>query len=245
MSDGLDWPARIRAALAQATAEPDEDVVAELAEHAAAAYSDALARGATLDEAASRVMQDIEQWRIEAADLKRKRDRVAQVEPPPVDRSSWGAGLVHDLRYALRLQRRQLKFAALVIGLTALGIGATAALFSVTYDVLVKPLPWPNADRVLSLTETRGGNRSRVGAFTNVVYLAWQDDAKTVPEPVVVAQASSGSAASSSAASPEAFPAYQRGVRAAAAQGTESLRRYVYRTRMIYGFYYNEFAPKE
>ena len=180
MSDGLDWPARIRAALATATQPPDEDVVAELAEHAAAAYADALARGATPDEAASRVMKDIEQWRIEAAALKRKHDRVAQVEPPPVEGSSWVAGIVHDLRYALRLQRRQLKFAALVIGLTALGIGATAALFSVSYDVLVKPLPWPNAERVVSLAETRGGNPPRVGAFTNVVYLAWQEDARTV-----------------------------------------------------------------
>ncbi len=96
------------------------------------------------------------------------------------DGPSWAAGLLHDLRYALRLQRRQLKFAALVIGLTALGIGATAALFSVTYDVLVKPLPWPNADRVVSLRETRGGNTARAGAFTNVVYLAWQEDARTV-----------------------------------------------------------------
>ena len=99
---------------------------------------------------------------------------------PPVERSSWVAGVLEDLKYALRLQRRQLKFAALVIGLTALGIGATAALFSVTYDVLFKPLPWPNANRVVSLTETRGGNRARVGAFTNAVYLAWQEDSRTV-----------------------------------------------------------------
>ncbi|HUR28742.1 MAG TPA: ABC transporter permease, partial [Planctomycetota bacterium] len=84
------------------------------------------------------------------------------------------------MRYSVRVQRRQLKFAVLVIGLMALGIGATAALFSVTYDVLVKPLPWPNADRVVSLTETRGGNAARVGGFTNVVYLAWQEDARTV-----------------------------------------------------------------
>ena len=104
----------------------------------------------------------------------------AGFEPPPVDRSSSVAGLLQDLRYALRVQRRQPRFAALVIGLTALGIGATAALFSVTYDVLAKPLPWPNADRVVSLLETRGGNRARVGAFTNVVYLAWQEDARTL-----------------------------------------------------------------
>lgn len=40
-----------------------------------------------------------------------------------------------------------------------------------------------------------------------------------------------------------AYPAYQRGVRAAAAEGPEALRRYVWRTRMIYNFYYYDFAP--
>ena len=104
----------------------------------------------------------------------------AEPELSPVEASAWLAGLLHDLRYALRLQRRHLKFATLVVGLTALGIGATAALFSVTYDVLLKPLPWPNAGRVVSLTETRGGNTARAGNFTNAVYLAWQEDARTV-----------------------------------------------------------------
>jgi predicted permease len=176
----LNWAARIRAALSTGTEHPDEDVVAELAEHAAAVYADALAHGATRDQATSRVIKDIEQWQIDATSLRRRRSRVVPVDPPPIAPSSWVAGLLHDLRYALRLQRRQLRFAALVIGLTALGIGATAALFSVTYDVLAKPLPWPNADRVVSLTETRGGNTARVGAFTNVVYLAWQEDARTI-----------------------------------------------------------------
>ena len=42
----------------------------------------------------------------------------------------------------------------------------------------------------------------------------------------------------------EPFPAYQTGVRAAAAQGPEALRRYLWRTRMIYNFYYDDFAPR-
>ena len=32
----------------------------------------------------------------------------------------------------------------------ALGIGATTVLFSVTYGVLMKPLPWPHADRLVA-----------------------------------------------------------------------------------------------
>jgi hypothetical protein len=40
------------------------------------------------------------------------------------------------------------------------------------------------------------------------------------------------------------FPAHETRVRAAAAQGPEALRRYIHRTRMIYNFYYWDFAPK-
>ena len=71
------------------------------------------------------------------------------------------------------------------------------------------------------------------------------NDADSASAPVVVAQASANSPARSTTASSDAFPAHQRGVRAAAAQGPDALRRYVYRTRMIHGFYYNDFAPKE
>ena len=64
------------------------------------------------------------------------------------------AGLVQDVRYAGRLLRRRPRY-ALLAGLTpAIGIGATTALFSVTYGVLMKPLPWPHADRLVVLTET-------------------------------------------------------------------------------------------
>lgn len=43
----------------------------------------------------------------------------------------------------------------------------------------------------------------------------------------------------------QAYPAYQAGVRRAAAEGPDALRRYVWRTRMIYNFYFNNFAIKE
>ncbi|HEX6138193.1 MAG TPA: hypothetical protein VF059_11060 [Casimicrobiaceae bacterium] len=64
--------------------------------------------------------------------------------------------------------------------------------------------------------------------------------------PVVVAQAAAPATGAPAAAVPaEAFPSYQRGVRQAAAEGTLALRRYLWRTRMIYNFYYNDFAPRE
>ena len=84
------------------------------------------------------------------------------------------AGLAQDIRYAVRLLRRQPRHALLTILTMALGIGATTVLFSVTYGVLMKPLPWPNASRIVVLKETRGGSAPRFGEFTNAAYLAWR-----------------------------------------------------------------------
>jgi hypothetical protein len=63
--------------------------------------------------------------------------------------------------------------------------------------------------------------------------------------PLVVAQAPAPAPATPTLPDANRYPAHQAGVRAVAAQGTEALRRYIHRTRMIYGFYYNTFAPKE
>ena len=87
-----------------------------------------------------------------------------------------------DFHYALRLLRRQPRQALLTILTMALGIGATTVLFTVTYGVLMKPLPWPNSERIVVLKETRGGSAPRFGAFTNAAYLAWREQAATVEQ---------------------------------------------------------------
>jgi hypothetical protein len=65
------------------------------------------------------------------------------------------------------------------------------------------------------------------------------------PPPVVVAQAAAPTTAIDSSLSVDEHPGYQRGVRKAAAESNEALRRYIWRTRMIYNFYYNNFAPQD
>ena len=61
--------------------------------------------------------------------------------------------------------------------------------------------------------------------------------------PLVLAQASAPRVDADRVAVPvRAYPAYQRGVREAAAQGPEALRRYIWRTRMIYNFYFPDFV---
>lgn len=59
--------------------------------------------------------------------------------------------LVQDVRYALRSMARAKGFALTAILVAALGIGATTAAFSITDHVLVRPLPFPQSDRLVRL----------------------------------------------------------------------------------------------
>jgi len=91
------------------------------------------------------------------------------------------AGLTQDLRYALRLTRRQSGYALVAILTMALGVGATTVLFGVANGVLLTPLPWPGAERLIRLSEVREGGTNRFpGILTNAVYLAWQEDPRTL-----------------------------------------------------------------
>jgi predicted permease len=83
-------------------------------------------------------------------------------------------GLLHDLRYALRQLRRTPTFTVSAIACLALGIGANTAIFSVINAVLVRPLPYPDPDRLMWVF---GANESR-HRDRNVVspgdYLDWK-----------------------------------------------------------------------
>ncbi len=86
-----------------------------------------------------------------------------------------------SIRYALRALRRERGHAVLVIFTMALGICATTVLFSVTYGVLLKPLPWPEPDRLVRVQETRKGGAPRVaGTMSNGTYLAWSEHPATI-----------------------------------------------------------------
>jgi predicted permease len=63
-------------------------------------------------------------------------------------RGAWLRGLAGDLRHAARYWSRRPGFVALLVLPMALGIGTTAAMFAVANDVFLRPLPWPDADRL-------------------------------------------------------------------------------------------------
>jgi putative ABC transport system permease protein len=66
--------------------------------------------------------------------------------------------LGHDLKLAVRTFVREKAWTAVAIVTLALGIGANSALFTIINAVLLRPLPYPNADRVVSISERSGSD---------------------------------------------------------------------------------------
>src|ERR1700752_5049612 len=88
---------------------------------------------------------------------------------------------LQDLRYAWRLLRQQPAYPTLVVATMALGIAATTVVGRVAYGVLLKPLPWADAPRLVRLYETREGSTRRFRSMmTNASYRAWREQATTL-----------------------------------------------------------------
>jgi putative ABC transport system permease protein len=76
---------------------------------------------------------------------------------------NWLLSLRADCRYGLRQLRKSPGFTLVAVLTLALGIGATTAIFSVVYVVLLRPLPYPGSNRIMAVFEvTSKGRPSRV-----------------------------------------------------------------------------------
>lgn len=68
--------------------------------------------------------------------------------------------LSQDIRHALRSMRRNPWFTVTVVAILALGIGANTAIFGLVNAVLLRPLPYPGSDRIVSIASANGGGES-------------------------------------------------------------------------------------
>ena len=85
--------------------------------------------------------------------------------------------LVHDAAHALKSLLRAPRFTAVAVLTLALGVGANTAIFSVVDAVLLRPLPFPDAGRVVNLAWDGGGHLQSY--LSSVKFQYWREHARS------------------------------------------------------------------
>ena len=83
--------------------------------------------------------------------------------------------LWQDLRFGWRMLRRSPGFAIVAVLTLAIGIGANAAIFSVINSVILRPLPFPESQRIVWIWETDENRNVHRGVASQAEFLDWRD----------------------------------------------------------------------
>jgi len=115
---------------------------------------------------------------------------------------------MNDLRYALRMLWKSPAFSIIAVATLALGIGANTAIFSVIESALLRPLPFPKADRLVRLYETfdENGARSDRLNLSEKTVRQWRAYGSDIFEGICVATGASATVANPGE-STQSFPA--------------------------------------
>jgi predicted permease len=182
----VDWKHEIGQRLSGLNLDPrrEAEIVEELSQHLDDRYAELLAGGATPDVAARAALEELTSSEPLTRELSsiEKPGRIQTCLNRDLDacqtgRSKMLGDLWRDVLYGVRLLAGRPGFTAIAVLTLALGIGANTAIFSVVYAVLMQPLPYSDADRLVWLSEQQERIATRWISYPN--FLDWHERSKS------------------------------------------------------------------
>ena len=154
--------------LATGRPDPDSDVNSEFEFHLATKVEQLVAQGLSAEDARAEALRQFGSPDTFARQVRDIDAAVARVS----HRREWWSDVRQDFKLAFRSARRSPLFTSVVAVTFALGIGANAAVFSLLDAVLLRPLPFPEVNRLVRIYE-RDTNRD-FGQVTAADFSDWQ-----------------------------------------------------------------------
>jgi putative ABC transport system permease protein len=174
-----DWKHEIRRRLARVKLAPTREaaIVEELAQHLEDYYTELLAGGATEAEAYRQTLTELHGSELLVREMQRGERQITQepIVPETKRRTNLMADLWQDLRFGARMFMKQPGFTLIAVLTLALGIGANTAIFTVVNALLLRPLPYPEAERLAIVATTMRRERIEVRSTSYPDFVSWRD----------------------------------------------------------------------
>jgi predicted permease len=168
------WLSRLAAVLDKK--KSDRELADELASHLSMHTDDNLRRGLPPEEARRQAL-------IALGGVEQTKEACRDRRSLPMIET-----LLQDLRYSVRMLRKTPSFTALVLLILALGIGANSSIFSVVNAVLLRPLPYPQSDRLAYLEESNPQQGWPRFSVSPANFLDWRAQTRSFEQMVAYAQ---------------------------------------------------------
>src|SRR5579864_7090725 len=176
-----DWKELVRGRLASAKLDGvrEAEIVDELAQHLEDRYQALRLAGVVDGEAQRQALEELNGNELLVEELRKAARPVANA---PIGSSSRGGlliSLLYDLKIAMRNVRLKPAFSLMVIGMLALGIAGNAAIFSIFNGLFLRPLPFPESERLIDLDETAPKWNLHYVGVSNPDFFVWRKNNST------------------------------------------------------------------
>ena len=173
------WTREVHARLAPLRLSParEAEIVDELSQHLDDRWRELTSGGTPPEEATRLALAEFREGNLLATYMSPLRQAT---QPPPLTPAAPTAhaltGIWQDARYALRMAIRRPGFSAGAALTLGLGLGATTAIFSVVYGVLLKPLPFHDSARLVSVMHSAPGINVPLVNHGPATYFTYRDN---------------------------------------------------------------------